>query len=288
MHADSPIAMAAVPRLLPQKARPELDVIVPAHNERDVIGQNVRELAAHLSELSHEYDWRILIVNDGSNDGTGALAEAISAQCRSIHVIHHIQNQGLGAAIWTGVANGKSDFVVTMDADLSYSPRHIGRMLQAARSRHAHLVLASPYLGNGCVSRVPFFRALLSRAANRYLLLMCGGRVHTFTCMVRVFHRSFLEMIRPVSTGPEINLEILMNAFKLGVTIVEIPAHLCWRHTHRRTPWGSRRMDLMKRVMDVIRWGVRLRAAQSAVPRSACPGHVRLESSGKNGANPYA
>jgi glycosyltransferase involved in cell wall biosynthesis len=268
MQAESPTSQATGLCLSPSKPLTSLDVVVPAYNERAVLHPHVRELAAYLAGLSADCDWRILIVNDGSDDGTGALAEDLAGRFPRIHVIHHARNQGLGAAIRTGAAAGTSDFLVTMDADLSYSPPHIGRMLQAAQCREAHLVLASPYLQGGYVSGVPLFRALLSRAANRYLFLMSGGRIHTFTCMVRAFRRSFLDSIQSVSTGPEINLEVLMKAMQLGVPIAEVPAHLCWRNTHGRAPFGSRWRSVSKQILHVLRWGVRLRAVMAAGPAS--------------------
>ena len=84
-----------------------------------------------MNTIKEKYDWEIIIVNDGSKDSTGKLADDFAASHDNIHVYHHKINQNLGSALKTGFDQCKGDYIVTLDLDLSYSPDHIERLLNA-------------------------------------------------------------------------------------------------------------------------------------------------------------
>jgi glycosyltransferase involved in cell wall biosynthesis len=210
------------------KPKPLVSVIVPAFNEAAIIARNLTKLCEYLQSLERDYRWELIVVNDGSTDATGELADGFARARENVRVLHHKVNLNLGQALRTAFRHCRGDYVVTMDVDLSYSPMHIERMLKKLRESEAALVLASPYMEGGQCSNVPRDREILSRCANRYLSFMAGGNLATLTGMVRAYDGRFLRALNLKSTGMEINTEIIYKAQLLHARIAEIPAHLNW------------------------------------------------------------
>ena len=221
--------------------RPSVSVIVPAYNEGEILVENLTRLCEYLRRLETDYAWELVIVNDGSTDDTGALADAFAQGRANVRVLHHHTNFRLGQALRYAFGTCRGDYVVTLDCDLSYAPEHIGRLLSELRSAHARIVIASPYARNGQTTRIPFLRRLLSRSANRFLAATARGRLSTLTGMVRAYDRRFLSTLDLRSMGTDINTEILYKAELLGAKIVEIPAHLDWTSARAR---GRRRTSV--------------------------------------------
>ena len=218
--------------------RPCVSVVVPAYNEADIISANLATLCDYLDTLEEMYRWELIVVNDGSTDQTGSLAEAFAAHRGNVRVLHHQTNFRLGQALRYAFNNCRGDYVVTFDCDLSYAPEHIGRLVTELRSTSAKIVLASPYAKEGRTTNVPLLRRVLSRSANRFLAATARGEASTLTGMVRAYDRRFLSTLNLRSMGTEINTEILYKAELLGARVAEIPAHLDW--TFSQTG-GSRR-----------------------------------------------
>jgi glycosyltransferase involved in cell wall biosynthesis len=221
--------------------RPLVSVVVPAYNEADVLVANLTRLNDYLERLQGMYRCEIVVVNDGSTDGTGALADTFAAQHPHVRVLHHHTNFRLGQALRSAFNTCEGDYVVTVDCDLSYGPDHIGRLLTELRSTNAKIVIASPYAKDGHTTRIPFLRRILSRSANRFLAVTAGGRLSTLTGMVRAYDRRFLSTLNLKSMGTDINTEILYKADLLGAKVVEIPAHLDWTFSQAG---GRRRTSL--------------------------------------------
>lgn len=251
-----------------KQERERLDVVIPVYNEEQTIEANLRELRTYLKRLPESIEWRVVLVNDGSSDNTGKMVQALAVRDGRIHIVHHARNRGLGAAIRTGIAHATGNLVVTLDADLSYAPEHIARLIAPIRSGGAELVLASAYLPEGRVRDVPLSRKILSRHANGYLYFICGRRLRTFTCMVRAYSRTFLDGMHLVSNGPEINFEILHQAFERGVSIVEVPAQLRWRGTPQARRKSMSFKQVATHIVHTFYWGIRLRGAGRINPSS--------------------
>ena len=205
-----------------------LSIILPAFNEAAILHDNLDTVVDYLRSLESRHRWEIVIVNDGSSDDTGRIADEYAAGHENIRVLHHKRNFGLGQALKYGISETRGDFIVTMDIDLSYSPDHIGRLVEALETRHARLVLASPYMKGGQISNVPWLRKLLSIAANRFLSFVAHGRLSTLTCMVRGYDGEFGRKLVTRSTGMDIMPETIYKAMILRTRIVQIPAHLDW------------------------------------------------------------
>lgn len=207
---------------------PMVTVITPAYNEERIISTNLKVLCDYLRGLEDKYRWEILVVNDGSKDDTGRLAESFAADHPGVRIVHHKVNRNLGGAIRTGFNEARGDYVVVLDLDLSYAPDHIERLLAECESSEADIVIASPYMKGGKCTKVPFFRLLLSKTVNWFMRLIAPANIYTFTGMVRAYRREFLDSLNLKSSTYAINPEILHKGIILRARMVEIPAHLDW------------------------------------------------------------
>lgn len=208
--------------------RPLVTVIVPAFNEEAVIVDTLRRLTSYMTTLDDLYRWELLVVDDGSSDETGACARAFARDHPVVRVLSHRVNFQLGQALRYAFNESRGAYVVVIDCDLSYDPEHIGRLLRTIEDSRARIVIASPYLRGGTITRVPFARRVMSRWGNRLLALSAAGKLSTITGMVRAYDGRFLRSLDLVATDVDLNTEIIHKAQVLRARIVEIPAHLDW------------------------------------------------------------
>lgn len=229
--------------------KPLVSVVVPAYNEAAVVEATLAALCHYLTSLEDEYRWEIVVVDDGSTDETGLLAEAFAQTQQNVRVLHHIGNLGLGQALKFGFHHCRGDYIVTLDADLSYSPDHIRPLLTKIRETRAKIVVASPYMKGGRISHVPWLRRLLSVWANRFLSATAKGGPTTLTGMVRAYDATFLRTLDLRSLGMDVNPEAIYKAMMLRAGIQEIPAHLDWQ---RQTAGGRPRQSSMRMARHTI------------------------------------
>ena len=186
------------------------------------------------SVLDQSYqEWELIIVNDGSTDRTGEIADSFAARHGNVLVLHHFVNFHIGQCFRFAIKHCRGDYVITMDIDLSYSPDHIGTLLRAIRETKAKIVIASPYMKGGKVSNVPWIRKKLSKYANKFLSLVVtrdpfSDRLTTLTGMVRAYDGEFIRNLDLKAMDVDICTEIIYTAMILRARIVEIPAHLNW------------------------------------------------------------
>lgn len=209
-------------------AVPRVSIVVPAYNEARLVLGTLEVLRDYLDGLGPQWPWELLVVDDGSSDATGDLAEAFAEGDHRVRVLRHRVNFQLGQALRYAFNNCRGDYIVTVDSDLSYSPDHIGRLLTEIEATGARIVVASPYMAGGRTVAVPFVRRVASRVANRFLAAASKGQLATLTGMVRVYDRRFLSTLDLRSTGPEINVEVLYKAALLHARVLEVPATLDW------------------------------------------------------------
>jgi glycosyltransferase involved in cell wall biosynthesis len=190
------------------------------------------------------------VVDDGSSDETGGLVEEFAAANHGVRLKSHRANLGLGRALTTGFRWSQADFIVTCDADLSYSPDHITVLLDTIVTTGAAIVVASPYMQGGTVTGVPAMRALLSRWANRFLGRMSMGRLSTVTGMVRAYDGQFIRSLTVKAMGPQVNSEIIYKAQVLRAPVVEIPAHLNWTRDETDTARRKLYFNMLRTIID--------------------------------------
>jgi glycosyltransferase involved in cell wall biosynthesis len=211
-----------------EKQLPFVSIILPAYNEEVIIEKSIGIIMAYLKSKEDKYIWEVLLIDDGSTDKTGVIADSLTKENKNLRVIHHPANLNLGRALQTGFKNVHGEIIVVLDLDLSYSVDHIAILVEKLIDTDADVVIASPYMKGGKVSEVPFKRALLSRVVNRFMRFSAQEKYHTFTGMVRAYKSEFINNLNLKTINYEINPEILYKAMILRARIVEIPAHLDW------------------------------------------------------------
>ncbi|HWC66454.1 MAG TPA: glycosyltransferase family 2 protein [Acidimicrobiales bacterium] len=244
--SSRPVTRADVTASAPPDARPTISVVVPCFDEALVIMRSLDALYAYLDGLSCRYRFELIVVDDGSTDETAEIADAFARSRAEVRVLRQHANTGVGQALRRGIAESTGEYVVTLDCDLSYSPDHIGRLVDALREDHARISIASPYMRGGRYSGVPWRRKVMSRCANRLLAASSKLDISTVTSLVRAYDGEFIRSLDLSSDGPEVNTEIIYKAQILDARVVEVPAHLDWtgqaeRTEHRRVALRVRR-----------------------------------------------
>ena len=197
-------------------------VVIPTYNERD----NLPVLAAGI--LAHE-GFRMLVVDDGSPDGTGAVADRLAAEHPGrVEVMHRTGQRGLGRSYIDGlqhaIAQGTADYICQMDADLSHNPEYLPDLVSSAATHD--LVIGSRYMNGVSVVNWPLHRIFLSAFANRYIRLVTSLSASDCTSGYRCWRREALARLpiaNMVSDGYAFLVEMLFDASKRGFRIGEVP-----------------------------------------------------------------
>lgn len=201
----------------------------------------------------------VLIVDDGSPDGTADLAEAAGVELGGVTVLRRNGKQGLGSAYRAGFAQGLRDgydVLIEMDADLSHDPADLPRLL-AGIAEGADLVVGSRYVAGGGTPRWPFHRRMLSRWGNRYVGVVLGVGVRDATAGFRAYRAPMLEQIDYATTaadGYAFQVEMAYRVRRRGGTIVEVP--ITFHDRVRGTSKMSGRIVVEAMVL-VTWWAVR-------------------------------
>jgi dolichol-phosphate mannosyltransferase len=230
----------------------EVLVVLPTYNER----QNLEKVVAGIRRLGHD----VLVVDDASPDTTGELADSLAAQDSGVRVLHRPRKLGLGSAYQDafriGLADGSALFV-EMDADGSHLPGDLNAIVSAARTSGG-LAIGSRYIEGGKIVGWPFYRWLLSWAANVYCRLLLGLPTHDCTSGYRCYTRELLQHIElddVVSQGYSFQIEMVYRARRLGYLVVETPirfedrvagASKVSRGEVRRALWTVLRLSLKR------------------------------------------
>ncbi len=196
-------------------------VVIPTYNELATIERAVRGVLAADERAS------VLVVDDGSPDGTGNLADALSAELPRLSVRHRSGKNGLGSAYREGFAEGLErgfDALVEMDADLSHPADRVPALLDALGE--ADLAIGSRYVPGGRVIGWPASRLLLSRGGNAYVRGWTGLTVNDATAGFRAYRRGIVETLdlsTIVSEGYSFQLEMTLRTWLAGGRIAEVP-----------------------------------------------------------------
>ena len=205
---------------------PTVCVVIPTYNEAENVERIVRETDAELERL-RPGDHRVLVVDDNSPDGTGAIADALAGELPSVSVLHRAEKNGLGNAYLAGFENALAagaELVFEMDADFSHDPKYIGDLLAAAAD--ADLVLGSRYVRGGGVRNWSPIRRLISRGGGLYARLILGVGIRDLTGGFKCIHRRVLEAIDLPSVradGYVFQIEITYRAILAGFRVKEVP-----------------------------------------------------------------
>jgi dolichol-phosphate mannosyltransferase len=229
-------------------------VIIPTYNERENLPLIVGRVHAARPDV------HVLIVDDGSPDGTGQLADELAlADPDRVHVMHRISKDGLGAAYLAGFAWGlgrEYTVLVEVDADGSHAPEELSRLLEAVDAG-ADLAIGSRYVPGGTVRNWPWRRLALSRTANTYSRVLLGVDINDITAGYRAYRREVLEKIdlgAVDSKGYCFQIDLTWRAINAGFTVVEVPITFTERELGVSKMSGSNIREAMSKVAE---WGIR-------------------------------
>ncbi len=235
-------------------------MVVPTYDEAD----NLAWLVGRLRAAHPDID--VLVVDDNSPDGTGAIADGLAAEDPAVHVLHRAGKEGLGAAYLAGFAwalDAGYDVIGEMDADGSHQPEQLHRLLEAlAEGTGADLVIGARWIPGGSVVNWPLRRELLSRGGNLYVRLLLGIKVRDATAGFRVFRRSALEKIDLASvqsTGYVFQTDLVTRCLRAGLTVREVPIEFVERVRGDSKMSGAVATESLRRI---TRWGLRERREQ--------------------------
>ena len=232
-------------------------MVVPTYNEAD----NLPEVVGRLRAAHPEVD--VLVVDDASPAGTGAVADGLAARDPGVRVVHRGGKEGLGAAYLHGfrvaLAAGY-DVIGEMDADGSHQPEQLHRLLEALPG--SDLVIGSRWVPGGSVVNWPLHRQALSRGGNRYVRLLLGIDVRDATAGYRVYRSTTLDKIdldTVRSTGYVFQTDLAARVLRAGLVVREVPIEFVERVR------GESKMGpavAVESLWRITAWGVGERARQ--------------------------
>ncbi len=245
-------------------------VVIPTYDEAQNIELILDRVRASVPTLD------VLVVDDGSPDGTGDLADKVALADSQVHVLHRSAKAGLGAAYQAGFGWGLArgyDVLIEMDADGSHLPEQLPRLLEALPD--ADLVMGSRWVPGGRVVNWPLRRKALSRGGNLYTRHVLGVGLHDATGGFRAFRRATLEGIdlsSVVSEGYCFQIDLARRALDAGYRVVEVPITFVERE------YGESKMSgaiVRESLVKVTQWGLQHRLAQARQGPGAAAGLLR-------------
>jgi dolichol-phosphate mannosyltransferase len=217
-------------------------LILPTYDEAENIEAIVRAADGVLARACPD-GHRILVVDDGSPDGTGDIADRLAAELAAVEVLHRRERQGLGPAYLAGFAHALqagATHVMEMDSDFSHDPGDLARLLAAVREG-ADLALGSRYVDGGGVTDWGMLRQVVSRGGSWYARRVLGLRVRDLTGGFKCFRREVLEALDLPSVrshGYAFQVELTYRAIRRGFRVVEVPIVFRDRvHGHSKMSW---------------------------------------------------
>jgi dolichol-phosphate mannosyltransferase len=242
-------------------------VAIPTYNE----AENLEPVVARLRASVPEAD--VLVVDDGSPDGTGDIADRLAAADSSVHVLHRTQKAGLGAAYIAGFRWALSDgydVVVEMDSDGSHAPEELPRLLTALRE--ADLVIGSRWVPGGQIRNWPIYRQIISIGGSTYARVLLRFPVRDSTSGYRAFRRQVLEDLKldeVASQGYCFQIDLAWKTWRSGFRVREVPITFTEREVGRSK---MSRAIVLEALWRVAGWGLTSRS-RSARARALAARH---------------
>jgi len=234
------------------EARPQLSLVFPVFDEvenLDPLIDNALAIAARLS-----LDFEIVLVDDGSRDGSGERIDALCARDPRIHSLRHESNKGYGAALRSGLRFARGELVFFSDADLQFDLAELEKLLE--HTDHFDIVA-----GYRSPRRDPWPRTLIAFSWGMLVRALFGLRIRDIDCAFKVFRRSAIDAIPIASIGAFVNTEILARAQAAGYRIHQVPvSHRRRRHGQQS---GARPRVILRAVRELFALFRELRRARA-------------------------
>jgi dolichol-phosphate mannosyltransferase len=223
-------------------SRTRLSIVVPLLNEADGILQLRNKLGKVKSVLAEFGDVELVFVDDGSTDGTLSLLRKAFPEGELCRILSHDRNRGIGAAFRTGFQHATGSIVCTIDADCSYEPEGLKRLVEEMEESRADISVASPYHPDGAVQGVGAGRLLLSKACSAMYRIISPIPLYTYTSIFRAYRWAVIENVTFQSDGFVSAAEILIHAAEQGYQVVEVPMVL------RARQLGTTKMKIVRTI----------------------------------------
>lgn len=242
--------------MVDQKPNSDVLLVIATYNERENLPDLVHELVDQLPDL------KILVIDDGSPDGTGSWCDSAQELYPQLSVIHRHEKLGLGSATRLGFAYALEhnvEFVATMDADFSHEPASLSGLIQAltqSSDPQVGVVIGSRYIAGGRIIGWPLHRKIASRAVNAYARFCLGLSTHDNSGAFRVYRVNALrklEMAKINSEGYGYLEEILWRLKRAGVRMIELPI------TYRDRECGQSKANLkvgLSVILEITKLGL--------------------------------
>jgi glycosyltransferase involved in cell wall biosynthesis len=222
-----------------------LSVIFPAFNEEDNIRHTVESARLVLPKLAET--WEIILVNDGSKDGTTPLCDQLAEQYPEVRAIHHMDNRGYGAALKSGILAARNDYIFFTDSDGQFDLKELENLMEWA----SHYPIVTGYRAK---RQDPPHRLINAWGWRTLVRMVLGVKVRDIDCAFKVFQRSVFDRVQIRSVGAMVNTEILAQAMSFGMRIREVKVN----HYPRRygKPSGANLRVIAKAFRELFRlWG---------------------------------
>jgi dolichol-phosphate mannosyltransferase len=229
-------------------------VCVPTYDERE----NVEPLVRALGEVLDTTRDRVLVIDDGSPDGTGEIADRLAEELPWLDVLHRTEKQGIGRAYLAGFARAlesDAELVLEMDCDFSHNPADVPRLIAACEAG-ADLALGSRWVDGGGTVNWGFLRRCISRGGSLYARLVLGVGIRDLTSGFKCFRRAVLETIDRdaiAARGYGFQIEGTYRALRAGFRVVEVPITFVDRRVGESKMSGAIVVEAMRQV-PVLRW----------------------------------
>jgi glycosyltransferase involved in cell wall biosynthesis len=222
-----------------------LSVIFPAFNEEDNIRHTVESARRVLPKVATT--WEIILVNDGSKDGTTPICDELAAQYPEVRAIHHVDNRGYGAALKSGILAARYDFIFFTDSDGQFDLQELERLIEW--SSQYEIVT-----GYRAKRQDPPHRLINAWGWKMLVRMVLGVKVRDIDCAFKIFQRSVFDRVQIRSVGAMVNTEILAQAMGFGMRIHEVKVSHYPRRFGRSS--GANLRVILKAFRELFRlWG---------------------------------
>lgn len=213
----------------------KLSLIIPVYNEAACVTDSAARLRSALGYLRKTYEIDVILVDDGSQDGTPRMLNAAFADIADVKIVSHTANLGVGAALRTGFDHADGDVIITTDFDGTYPFNAIPQLVARMIVDQADIVVASPYHPNGSIHHSTGHHVILEGGVSLLYRLFVNRHIHTWTSLFCSYQRYVVERVPFNSDNALASTELLVRAMHAGYKVSELPINL-----HERASGRSR------------------------------------------------
>jgi glycosyltransferase involved in cell wall biosynthesis len=235
---------------------PSISAFFPAYNEERNVAAMVDGLRAVLPRIADDYE--IIVVNDGSADRTGAVADALAAEDPHVRVVHHPVNRGYGGALQSGFSASRKEYVFFTDGDGQFDVGELDRLVPFVPEYDV-------VVGYRLVRAEGGLRKLNAAAWNALVSRLFGLPIRDVDCAFKLFKRRVFEVVHPQAEGAMISTEILARAMRAGFRITEVGVHHLPREHGK--PTGANPLVIARAFYELFKLSRRIKSEATGTAR---------------------